>query len=191
MALLSTRMQELEEEKGKKRVLLAELKKETRSYQQEIERLMERMQARKKKEQAAYTGIARHKGSLPWPVSGKIMRRFGRYRDDGVIQISQGLDIRTAASAQVKSVFKGTVAYIGAIDRFGTTVIVDHGGGYYSIYGNLGKGTKKTGDTVQSREVIAYTGGQTPLLHFEIRLHGKPQDPSAWLQNGKGAQSPP
>ncbi|MEN6475412.1 MAG: peptidoglycan DD-metalloendopeptidase family protein [Syntrophaceae bacterium] len=188
---LAARMRELETEKGKKKVLLAALKQETLSYQQEIERLMERIQARKKKEQEAYTGIARNKGSLPWPVDGRVVRRFGRFRDNGVVQISQGIDIRTAAAAPVKSIFKGKVAYVGAIDRFGTTVIVDHGGGYYSIYGNLGRGLKKAGEAVQSRETIALSGTQAPLLHFEIRLHGKPQDPSLWLVNGKKAQSPP
>ncbi|HQP29774.1 MAG TPA: hypothetical protein PLB81_00485, partial [Deltaproteobacteria bacterium] len=80
LALLDARMQDLEREKGKKQLLLAQLKQETRSYQQEIERLMERIRVRKKQEQTVYTGIARNKGSLPWPVAGTVVRRFGRYR---------------------------------------------------------------------------------------------------------------
>jgi len=191
MAEQAARMLELEREQGKQKVMLAQLKQESLSYQQEIERLMARIRARKKQEQTAYTGIARYKGSLEWPASGQVVRRFGRYHDEGVVQISQGLDIRTLATAPVKCIFKGKVAYIGAIDRFGTTVIVDHGGGYYSIYGNLGQGLKKAGEAVQGRETIALSRAQAPLLHFEIRLHGKPQDPSLWLQNGKRAQSPP
>jgi len=191
LALLDASMQELEREKDKKKVLLAQLKQETKSYQQEIERLMERIRARKKEEQAAYTGIARAKGSLPWPVAGKVVRRFGRYTDNGVFQISQGIDIRTAAGTPVKSVYKGKAAYVGAIDRFGTTVIVDHGGGYYSIYGNLGQAFKKAGQAIEGGEIIAKTGTVDPLLHFEIRLHGKPQDPGGWLRGGKGSQSPP
>lgn len=182
LALLDARMQDLEREKGKKQLLLAQLKQETRSYQQEIERLMERIRVRKKQEQTVYTGIARNKGSLPWPVAGTVVRRFGRYTDNGVVQISRGIDIRTSAGAPVRSVYSGRVAYTGAIDGFGSTVIVDHGGGYYSIYGNLGQGLKKTGQAVQGGEAIALCGSRDPLLHFEIRLHGKPQDPSLWLK---------
>jgi len=191
MAQLAVRMQDLEREQGQKKIMLTRLERETRSYQREIDRLMERIRARRKQEQRAYTGVGRYKGSLAWPVSGRIVRRFGRYHDEGVVQISQGIDIHTAPDAPVRSVFKGTVAYAGAIDRFGATVIVDHGGGYYSIYGNLGQGLKKAGDAVRNREIIARTGSHSPLLHFEIRLHGRPQDPSLWLQGGTGSQSPP
>lgn len=190
LAQLAVRMQALEQEKHKKTILLASLQQETRTYQQEIERLMERIRTRKKQEQAAYTGFARHKGALPWPVAGMVVRRFGRYTLDGVVQLSQGLDIRTTAAAPVKSIFEGKIAYLGAIDRFGTTVIVDHGSGYYSIYGNVSRGLKQEGQAVHAQEPIAQTDTKAPVLHFEIRLHGKPQDPSAWLGSLKKTPTP-
>lgn len=186
LAQLSSRMKELGAEKEQKRVLLASLQKEALAYQNEIERLMERMRTRKKQEVIAYTGIAKYKGTLPWPVKGEIVRRFGTYRVDGVAQISQGLDIQIAGKSPVKSIFQGKIAYLGSIDRSGNTVIVDHGGGYYSIYGHVGTTLKREGEEVAAQEVIAHTGESentsAPVLHFEIRYHGKPQDPLAWLR---------
>jgi septal ring factor EnvC (AmiA/AmiB activator) len=186
LSQIEGRMKELNAEREKKRVLLASLQQESFSYQNEIERLMERIRAREKEQKIEYTGIARYKGDLPWPVKGEVVRRFGKYAMDGVVQISQGLDIQTEDGAEVKSIFKGKVVYMGWIDRYGYTLIVDHGGGYYSIYAHVRKALKKEGEEIAAQDAIALAGQSgnvlNPTLHFEIRYHGKAQDPKGWLK---------
>lgn len=186
LSRLSSRAQDLETEKQKKKLLLASLQQESRAYQNEIDRLMASIRARQKAKVTAYTGIARQKGQLPWPAKGQIVRRFGKYTEEGVVQISQGLDIQTEETTPVRSIYRGTIVHQGWIDRYGYTLIVDHGGGYYSIYGHVGKVLKKQGENVGAQEVIAQAGQSgeavAPTLHFEIRFHGKAQDPLAWLK---------
>ena len=64
-------------------------------------------------------------------------------------------------------------------------IIIDHGDSYYTIYAHLEALSKQKGDYVNAGEDIA-TVGETgsiegPMLHFEVRYHGKPLDPLDWL----------
>jgi septal ring factor EnvC (AmiA/AmiB activator) len=65
-------------------------------------------------------------------------------------------------------------------------VIVDHGGGFFSLYAHTSRIVKKVGTTVARNEVIASVGDadstRGPMLYFEIRYQGKPVDPSPWLK---------
>lgn len=130
-------------------------------------------------------GFFMSKGKLPWPVKGKVVRGFGPFTLGGVLQRSQGLDIEVADGSPVKTIYKGQVVYTGWVDKFGNTVIVDHGDGFYSVYGHLGEVLKSMGGEVSAQEVIARAGQSgdvvRPMLHFEIRFHQKAQDPHTWL----------
>jgi len=65
-------------------------------------------------------------------------------------------------------------------------VIVDHGGGYFSLYGHASRIAKKVGSQVARNDVIASVGdldsSRGPMLYFELRYQGKPIDPSPWFR---------
>ena len=85
----------------------------------------------------------------------------------------------------MKSVHSGKVVYFNWMGGYGNTLILDHGEGYYSIYSHLQEALKAVGDMVMPEEIIGRAGQSgdvlKPTLHFEIRSHGKAQDPHAWL----------
>ncbi len=187
MKKLDKKISELETEKQKKNKLLISLKKESITYKSEIERLMRQLTQRKKSEVVIPgTGLAKFKGMLPWPVKGKVVQGFGRHKETGVLQISQGIDIKAQSGEKVKCIYKGKVVYSGWLDIFGNTLIVDHGNGFHSVYGFLGKAIKSPGQDVEANDYIGVTGEDvTPPganLHFEIRYKGNALDPAKWLE---------
>jgi len=131
------------------------------------------------------------RGRLELPVSGELGARFGSARrsDDGQIEPGapswKGLFIRAAAGSEVHAVAAGRVVFADWLRGFGNLMILDHGNGLLSVYGNNETLLHGIGDTVLSREVIAAvgnTGGsQDSGLYFEMRYQGRPFDPLAWM----------
>ncbi len=175
------------EKREREKSELARKQKEKREKKEKEGREQEVREKEKKEQEPgeAAGGFARNRGRLMWPVKGKVVRGFGPYTVQGFVQRSQGMDIETQEGSAVRSVFSGKVVYASWMDRFGNTIILDHGDGFYSIYGHLQEFVKSPGQSVASQEVIARVG-QTgnvlrPTLHFEIRYHQKAQDPVGWL----------
>jgi septal ring factor EnvC (AmiA/AmiB activator) len=183
LKVLEGKIKSLDEERNKKAVLMASLSKEKQSYQEEIQQLIKRIQARGK--ELANKGMSKKQGDLPWPVKGKIVRGFGISKEEGYAQISHGVDIEAEDGAPVKSVYAGRIVFYNWISTYGNTMIIDHGGGLYSVYGHIQKALKSTGDSVNAQEDVALVGQSgdvlKPTLHFEIRYRDKPQDPYKWL----------
>jgi septal ring factor EnvC (AmiA/AmiB activator) len=184
---LQDKVSVLNREHEKKAVLLASLRKEKRTYQGQIQRLLKQLQASRAKTPSR--GMDKRMGDLPWPVKGTIVRGFGISTQDGYAQISNGVDIEVAEGTPVKTIHAGTVAYYNYVPKFGNTLIIDHGGGLFSVYGHLQKALKAAGDSVDAREDVALVGQSgdvdRPVLHFEIRHKDKPQDPVKWLSRAK------
>ncbi len=183
LSVLQGKAGSLNDERQKKSVLLASLRRQKQTYQEEIQRLLKELQARKT--QIPSKGMDKKMGDLPWPVSGKIVRGFGISRDQGYALISHGVDIEADEGAPVKTIHAGRVVFYNWVTNFGNTMIIDHGGSLYSVYGHLQKPLKNTGDSVEARENVALVGQSgdvlKPTLHFEIRYKDKPQDPVKWL----------
>jgi len=173
----------LNDERQKKSVLLASLRRQKQTYQEEIQRLLKELQSRKTV--TPNRGMDKKMGDLPWPVAGKIVRGFGISREQGYAQISHGVDIEADEGAPVKTIHAGRVVFYNWVTNFGNTMIIDHGGSLYSVYGHLQKPLKNTGESVEAREDVALVGQSgdvlRPTLHFEIRYQDKPQDPVKWL----------
>lgn len=132
------------------------------------------------------------KGKLPWPVKGKIAARFGSSR--GVERMNwRGTLIDAEEGAEVRSIYNGRVVFADWMRGFGLLVIIDHGGGYMSLYGHNQSLYKAVGDRVRTGEVIATvgsSGGQTrPGLYFEIRHKGVPDNPAIWCRTVPGSGS--
>jgi len=126
--------------------------------------------------------FARQRGSLRLPVRGAVSGRFGSARDGGGTW--RGLFIKAGAGSEVKSIAGGRVVFSEWMRGFGNLLIVDHGDGYLSIYGNNDALLKQVGQAVKGGETVATVGnsGGNPEsgLYFELRHQGQPIDPMKW-----------
>ena len=127
----------------------------------------------------------RGKGNLPWPLRGRVTNAFGQSRADGRLTW-HGMLIAAEEGTEVKAVFRGRVVFANWLRGFGLLTIIDHGGGYMSLYGHADVLLKTVGDWTESGEVIARAGKsggqQLSGLYFEVRQKGVARDPIAWLQ---------
>jgi septal ring factor EnvC (AmiA/AmiB activator) len=124
------------------------------------------------------------KGKLAWPVQGRVIGDFGQPRAGDVVKWN-GVLLEAPGGTAVRAVYHGRVAFADWLPGLGLLVIVDHGGGYMSLYGHNEALLKESGDWVQPGETIAQvgdTGGQPrPALYFEIRYKGEPVNPHTWI----------
>lgn len=136
------------------------------------------------KTQGNFGGLA--KGSLPWPLKGKLQHRFGSSRTSELNW--KGLLISAPAGRQVSAVANGQVVYADWLNGFGMVMVIDHGKGYLSLYGHNQSLLLGPGDKVKAGQAIALSGesgGQNkPGLYFEIRYKGQAVDPLPWLRRG-------
>lgn len=127
-------------------------------------------------------------GQLDWPVNGDIIYRFGRQQLPNNTTIRwNGIGIATPTGTPVKAIAAGTVRVAQPLGTYGLSVVIDHGGGYYSVYGFLAEASVRQGQQIQRGHVIGTSGGansdQGPHVHFEIRGQGGAAlDPIAWLR---------
>jgi septal ring factor EnvC (AmiA/AmiB activator) len=126
----------------------------------------------------------RLKGRMGWPVQGVIKARFGTERQEGRMQW-QGLLIGAPEGTQVHAVADGEVLFTAWMPHYGLVGIVDHGGGFLSLYGHNQALFHRPGERVRAGEVlgrVGTSGGRaTPALYFEIRQGGNPVNPERWL----------
>jgi septal ring factor EnvC (AmiA/AmiB activator) len=124
------------------------------------------------------------KGRLHAPVRGQVTERFGTPRADSGLSW-RGLFIEAPAGREVKAVAAGRVVFADWLRGFGNLLILDHGDGFMSLYGNNEALMSQVGEAVRGGETVATvgsTGGNTTSgLYFELRYQGKPFDPLGWL----------
>lgn len=129
-------------------------------------------------------------GRLDWPVDGSIIYRFGRVvNPNNTTTRWNGIGIAASSGTEVKSVSAGEVVLADVMGTYGNTVIIEHGGGDYSVYGSLSRMGVSKGARVTKGQIIGAIGATDPSLpphlHFEIRRGGPAVDPLTWL---RGAQ---
>jgi septal ring factor EnvC (AmiA/AmiB activator) len=133
----------------------------------------------------SYKSLRELKGKLRWPVAGKIVRRYGSTQAAGKIR-SRGVQIASDAGSDVHAIARGRVVFADWLRGFGLLLIIDHGGGYMSLYGHNSSLYKEVGAAVDGHEVIAAVGNSgglsAPGLYLELRKGGRPFDPGAWFQ---------
>jgi septal ring factor EnvC (AmiA/AmiB activator) len=84
----------------------------------------------------------------------------------------------------VRAVHDGAVAHAAPFEGFGTLVILDHGGGGFSLYGHLADAAVAAGAPVERGAVVGRAGRNPEgvnALYFELRIDGQPVDPLQWL----------
>ncbi len=185
---------------GQQRSELSRLQRNEKQLTQLIERLAKQRQAAGKKTERAPssarnstvpdaslagTAFLQLKGKLQLPVRGELTGRFGTPRQDSGSPW-RGLFIRTAAAQEVHAIASGRVVFADWLRGFGNLIIIDHGSGYMSLYGNNESLFKRTGEEARAGDVIAGTGnsGGNPEtgLYFEIRHQSRPFNPLDWCK---------
>jgi murein hydrolase activator len=126
-------------------------------------------------------------GKLDWPVDGPLVYSFGREVQPNNTSIKwNGVGIRATTGTPVKSVASGRVVSVRQLGTYGLTVIVEHGGGDYTIYGSLKSATVRVNQSVAKGEKVGEVGMSDPELpphlHFEVRQGGPAVDPANWLR---------
>jgi septal ring factor EnvC (AmiA/AmiB activator) len=133
-------------------------------------------------------GFASQKGRMALPVRGEIVETYGKHKhpEFNSYTFSKGISIAAGAGTEIKAIYDGSVIFADYFKGYGNMVIVDHGGGYFSLYAHASKITKKVGAEVARNETLATVGdvdsAKGPMLYFEIRYQGKPVDPAGWVR---------
>lgn len=126
------------------------------------------------------------KGRLALPVRGKLHNKFGTRRPESTM-LWTGWFLRAAANQPVRAIAPGRVVYADWLRGFGNLLIIDHGQGYMSLYGNNETLYKQVGDSLRGGDTIATVGSsggnEDSGLYFELRFEGKPFDPNKWVRH--------
>ena len=124
------------------------------------------------------------KGKLTLPVMGEVINKFGSARPDSTV-LWRGLMLRAANGQPVKSVAAGRVVFADWLRGFGNLLIIDHGKGYMSLYGNNETLYKQVGDILRGGDTVAAVGNsggnEDSGVYFELRHRGEPIDPLKWI----------
>jgi septal ring factor EnvC (AmiA/AmiB activator) len=124
---------------------------------------------------------------LDWPVQGDLIYNFGRVVNPNNTTVRwNGIGIKAAPGTPVRAVANGTVLVAEPFGTYGLTVIIQHPGGDYSVYGSLSRLATTKGATVTAGETIGHVGSSDPELgphlHFELRPEGRAVDPLEYLR---------
>jgi septal ring factor EnvC (AmiA/AmiB activator) len=160
---------------------LAKLQRDARALEklvEELRRAIEEFPA------LANQPFQRAQGKLPWPVQGAVLAKFGQPRAGGPLKW-QGMVIGANRGTQVRSPYYGRVVYADWLPGLGLLLVLDHGGGYMSLYGNNEQLYRRVGDKVEPGDVLSAVGDAAgvgkPGLYFEIRRGRTAVDPATWL----------
>lgn len=133
--------------------------------------------------------FAEGRGQLAWPVQGQLVGRFGNEKHPkwGTTTVNNGVDIQAAMGTPVRAVARARVEYTSEdFGTYGQMIILNHGDGYYTLYGHLSEIGVTQGQEIDSGTVIGRVGDTGSLkgtvLHFEVRQGGTALNPQDWLQ---------
>lgn len=124
------------------------------------------------------------KGKLSWPLSGRLVADFGQRRAGAMTW--NGVLLAAERGTRVRAVYSGRVIYADWLPGLGLLTILEHSGGYLTLYGHNDQLFKSVGDWVSPGDVIAAAGDsggrERPELYFEIRKGSRPLNPHQWIK---------
>ena len=160
------------------------MSEEMKHAMEDLEELIKTLSSEEKSEGSTYF----EQRQLKLPVDGFITGYYGRKKDEryGTVTLNKGIDIRALWGEDIKSVAPGRVVYSDNFLGYGKMVLLDHGGGYITLYSHLSTITVENGDIVGEGSLIGKVGqtgsAKEPMLHFEIRESGKSVNPMNFIK---------
>ncbi len=186
---------ELAEEKAQKQMILVSVTKKKEAYERMLRELSEASKMLQKliedaerDKRFASKDFQKLKGQLPWPVAGKVALPYGTQKDPTFQTpvFRNGIYIAAEEGTRAKAVHGGRVVFADWFKGYGQLVILNHGGGYHSLYANLSEIFLREGDIINDRVDVGKVGDSSitdqPSLYFELRYKGKPLNPVHWLE---------
>jgi septal ring factor EnvC (AmiA/AmiB activator) len=167
---------------------LSKFESNATELQKLITSLEEKVRESRKRKLAKRTSFAKQKGRLSYPVAGTVRTAFGRQTHPVLktFTMNNGIEIQAPAGEEIRAVHPGVVAYSAWVRGYGNVIIIDHGDGYYTLYGHASRLVQSVGGQVSRGEVVAFVGDtgslSGPSCYFEIRKNGKPLDPQKWIR---------
>ena len=164
-----------------------QLEKIIANIQDDIARVEREARIRRQQQTLRSKEFPKLKGQLAWPAEGRVITKFGRQWNPKLKTTTEnpGVDIKGKPGSEIRTVLGGIVTTITFIRGFGTTIIIDHGNGFYTVYGHVTNIQTNEDSQVRGGDVIAYMGDSGSIngsqLHFEIWGQGKKLDPEKWL----------
>lgn len=180
---LAQNLKELNLKKGTQSERLATAKAD----QKQAQDLLEQIQIAISKANIQREGmlITQAKGSLDWPLRGKVLNKFGVAQSNFPLS-QQGWLIAAPEGSDVVAVFDGQVVFSDWLKGYGLVIIIDHGDGFLSLYGQNQALFLSTGDKVSAQQLIASSGrsggNSMAALYFSLRQNGTPLNPKNWLE---------
>ena len=172
---------------GEKEAGVQQLENIIKKVLEDKARFERELRIRKQQEALRTKSFKALKGQLPWPAEGRIIARFGRQWNSKLKTTTEnpGVDIKGQPGSAIRSILGGVVTTITYIRGYGTTLIIDHGGGFYTVYSHVTNIQTAVDSQVRNGDVIAYMGDSGSIngskLHFEIWGKGQKLDPEKWL----------
>lgn len=184
----------LQSEESRQQSRLSRLAQEEQKLQDLMGELEKLRREAERREGRATTSSLRTAdlGQLDWPVEGEVLYRFGPEQENGTSINRDGIGIGAPVGTPVRAVESGRVAWAGERGLYGPSVILSHGGGYYSVYLYLEQARVQEGAEVSKGQVVGTVGGagsrEGAHIQFEIHVPGsdgspRPVDPVRWLRD--------
>ena len=153
--------------------------KQEQNKKKKLQKLLKKLSIKKSPGQ-----FAGNTGKLNWPTKGNLRHRFGENKQGSAGLQWSGVSITASRGSEIKAIYPGTVVFSDWFDHYGWLVIIDHGGGFMSLYAHAEGLYKNVDDYVTQGELIAVVGDSGDVdqtsLYFEIRRQGAPVDPANW-----------
>ncbi len=132
-------------------------------------------------------GFPALKGKLAMPVAGQIIGKYGKSKHPtfGTVTFNNGIDIQAPPGAPIRTVAAGRVEFVDWVAGYGNCIIINHGGGYYTLYAHAADIFVTPDQNISGNVVIGEVGNTDSLhgyaCHFEIRKSKQALDPMEWL----------
>lgn len=190
----------LKKRRQQRKKILVKIRKNIHQYQQEVEASLgqieqlivdqesKRQQGPTYEQLPEYSNFPELKKRMIWPIQGKVLKKFGNYRHPQLKTITKslGIDIKSKFGTEVHAVADGIVSRIQWMRGIGVLILLNHYGGYYTVYANVGEVLVNKNEQIQIGQTLGRVGDagidDVPKLHFEIWENNSAVNPLSWLK---------
>ncbi|GLH70775.1 peptidase M23 [Geothrix rubra] len=173
----------LQKDEASQRQVQTELAEEALQLERMLAGLLNRPRTEAFESSVAFASL---RGELPQPVAGTLAQGFGEHLHPKfhTKTMQSGLLVEAPLGSPVQAVAEGRVVFADFYQSYGPMVILDHGGGWYTLYTHLQGIAVAKGQILKRGEAVGAVGDTVdgPRLGFEVRHLAQPQDPQKWLK---------